>query len=175
MDTAGDGSEGTRRRRRRRRNELAQTESSGPEAARLEEPGDDDGGDVQKKKHKKRKDRGTDANSSVVVDSCPGSQGASTKGTDRPKKKRKKHQLGTNVVGQDITGAGPGQESGGLRSSDGGDIPSTQVGDEKLDKRERKRVRSARNGDFCTVVCTCFLIFCAFCVDAFRGLTVEGF
>ncbi|CAN0095139.1 unnamed protein product [Ectocarpus sp. 8 AP-2014] len=142
VDTAGDGSKGTRRRRRK---ELAQLESSGPEVARSGQPPGDDGGDAQKK-HEKRKNRGKDADSSIVADTCPGSQRASTKGTERPKKtkKRKKHHLRTDVVGQDTTTAGQGQESGGLRRGDGEDIPSAQVGDAKLDKRERKKESKKR-------------------------------
>lgn len=144
VDTAGDGSNGTRRRRRK---ELAQLESSVPQVARSGQPPGDDGGDAQKKKHKKRKNRGNDADSSIVADTCPGSQRASTKGTERPKKKtkkRKKHHLRTDVAGQDTTRAGQGQESGGLRRGDGEDIPSAQVGDAKLDKRERKKESKTR-------------------------------
>ncbi|CBJ49090.1 expressed unknown protein [Ectocarpus siliculosus] len=141
VDTAGDGSKGTRRRRRK---DLAQLESSGPEVARSEQPPGDGGGDAQKKKHKKRKNRGKDADSSIVADTCPGSQRASTKGTERPKetKKRKKNHLRTDVVGQDTTTAGKGPESGELRRGDGEDIPRAQVGDAKLDKRERKKEKS---------------------------------
>ncbi|CAN0016545.1 unnamed protein product, partial [Ectocarpus sp. 4 AP-2014] len=143
VDTAGDGSKGTRRRRRK---EIAQLEQSGPEVARSGQPPGDDGGDAQKKKHKKRKNRGKDADSSIVADTCPGSQRASTKGTERPKKtkKRKKHHLRTDVAGRDTTRAGQGQESGGLRRGDGEDIPSAQVGDAKLDKRERKEESKKR-------------------------------
>ncbi|CAM9573861.1 unnamed protein product [Ectocarpus sp. 6 AP-2014] len=142
VDTAGDGSKGTRRRRRK---ELAQLQSSGPEVARSGQPPGDGGGDAQKK-HKKRENRGKDADSSIVADTCPGSQRARTKGTERPEKtkKRKKHHLRTDVVGQEIATAGQGQESGGLRRGDGEDIPNAQVGDAKLNKRERKKESKKR-------------------------------
>ncbi|CAM9337033.1 unnamed protein product [Ectocarpus sp. 13 AM-2016] len=143
VDIVGDGCKGTRSRRRK---ELAQLESSGPEVARSGQPPGDDGGDAQKKKHKKRKNRGKDADSSIVSDAWPGSQRASTKGTERPKKtkKSKKHHLRTDVSGQDTTRAGQGQESGGLQKGDGEDIPSAHVGDAKLDKRERKKENKKR-------------------------------
>ncbi|CAM9782718.1 unnamed protein product [Ectocarpus sp. 12 AP-2014] len=136
VDTAGDGW----------RKELARLESSGPKVARSGHPPGDDGGDAQEKKHKKRKNRGKDADSSIVADTCPGSQRASKKGTERPKKtkKSKKHHLRIDVANQNTTRARQGQESGGLRRGDGEDIPSAQVGDAKLDKRERKKESKKR-------------------------------